>query len=170
MSQEKSTHNAAKLVAEVGAAGLGAAAVGGAVTYIIKRRTSVRKEREEAVDPELAPMYEERLAILDEPNIAPPVRHVMALLAMKVHHASTEAGEMVISKKGLVEGLDISGRDFSDAMGHLRDNKLVGMAPRISNPRSYGFFELPALKWAMQQDNPPMALLEAESEFLRDQF
>jgi hypothetical protein len=102
----------------------------------------------------------------------------MAAAAVRIFYASRNHTEEVITKTELLEELqdyeelNVTDHRLQKALSFLSDKKqsLIGRRPQASNPRSSGYYSLPALEWVMEYGDKPAVLSEAEDDFWGDQF
>jgi hypothetical protein len=171
MNPEKS-HQHAKLAAELGLAGLGLAAAG-FVGYAAIQKHRAQPEAVEALP------YQDKLSILNDSRVERKLkngRHIMASAAVRIYYASHNSTERVITKQQLWEQLQASGDEslhitkhqLQDALGFLNDHELIGRRPAESNPKSQGYYALPALEWSIEEGDKPAVVTHAETVFLEE--
>jgi hypothetical protein len=177
MSHETGAHHAAKLAAGISAAGLGLAAAGAAGYLVYKNRREVQRGISEA---DSAGYIQAMTIFTNEKvdSVLPGGRRLMAAAAVRIFYASRNHTEEVITKTELLEELqdyeelNVTDHRLQKALSFLSDKKqsLIGRRPQASNPRSSGYYSLPALEWVMEYGDKPAVLSEAEDDFWGDQF
>lgn len=176
MTHESPRHPA-KLAAEIGAAGLGMVVVGAAGYLVYKNRKEVQRDiREGDTD-----RYAKALKIFTNEKVdavLPHGRELMAAAAVRIFYASRTHTEEVITKAELLDQLQdidelaVTDHRLQKALSYLSDKKqgLIGRRPQVSNPKSSGYFALPALEWGMEYGDKPEILAIAEDDFMSDQL
>jgi hypothetical protein len=167
----------AKIAAEIGAAGLGLVAVGAAGYLVYKNR----KEVQRGVSETDTDRYVEALKIFTNEKVdavLPHGRELMAAAAVRIFYASRSNTEEAITKAQLLGQLQdypelaVTDHRLQKALSFLSDKKqsLIGRRPQVSNPKSSGYFALPALEWGMEYGDKPEVLAMAEDDFINDQL
>lgn len=142
--------------------------------YLAYRRR--HQDADTVLDPSKAAYYADALKILDEPRVErklPNGRQLMAALAVRVYYASFATEERVITRwqlqqelaNGADESLHVPEYRLQDALGFLQKEHLIGRRSQASNPRSQGYYALPALEWGMTDNDKLPILSEAEVAF-----
>jgi hypothetical protein len=170
-------HNKAKIAVEISAAGLGLVAVGAAGYLVYKNRKEVQRDISE-VDTD---KYVEAFKIFTNEKVdavLPHGRELMAAAAVRIFYASRSSTEEVITKAELLEQLQeheelvVTGHRLQKALSFLSDKEqsLISRRPQASNPKSSGYFALPALEWGMEYGDKPEILAMAEDDFMSGQL
>ena len=172
MSSENAHHHT-KVAAELGLASLGLAAAGFAGYAAMRKYHRAHLEQSEIQQ------YQNRLNIFNDSRVERKLkngRHTMAVAAVHIYYASHNSVERVITKQQLWEqfqasadsSLHITKHQLQDALGFLSDHELISRRPAESNPKSQGYYALPALEWSIEEGDKPAVVTRAETAFLEE--
>lgn len=165
-AQPVKSHNHAKLAAEIGLVGLGAAGVAGTAYGIWHKQRKAARMFEHA--PEFLP-YKENAQIFTEERLKPQQRDLLARTATRICMATLESEEGVMTRETLAGLLGAKRHSLQHALGHLRDHKLIDRRPKLSEPKRQGYYATEALIWAVEDgDYPPLE--QAVYEMLNGQI
>lgn len=152
-----------------GAVGVGVAAVGGA-SYAAWRRQH-RDGHTFDADPNEA--YRHRLEIFNEERLKPQIREILAPLAVRIHHATFNSAEQIITRaslSGLLPNINLS--NINRALGYLQGDSysLIGRRPSAMNEKVQGYYSKPPLNWALEQGEGFDVLFDAYKEMVDGQL
>jgi hypothetical protein len=166
---EQSGHPRAKLAAEIGAAGVGALLVAGA-GYAAWRRYRAETLNVDLSDDVEVAHYKKSMEIFDDARLKPAERDAMAKVAVRVHYATVESAELMVTRDELREQLaDEKFYLVKRAIARLKDHKLIESRQSTVDAKRSGYYAQPALTWALAEGDYSV-LQEAQAEYLYTQL